>query len=209
MSVCLFKNIRLMFRDKKPAAPLTLAENKGLEQQETEAVEESLQATLSEIGQEHDDMECYARTLLSSLARIMEISQGAFFLSGKDKKGKVIRFIAGYAYHIPETDQLEFQYGEGLSGQVAKDGQLINIDGVPAGYINILSGLGKATPGFMIIFPVLREAQVLAVIELASFHRFSKKEELLIGKLSPFIAERIMELAPASGTKNTGPHVRT
>ena len=44
---------------------------------------------------------------------------------------------------------------------------------VPDDYIQIGSGLGEATPLNIVVLPVLFEGEVKAVIELASFHRFS------------------------------------
>ena len=45
---------------------------------------------------------------------------------------------------------------------------------VPENYIKISSGLGEAAPLSIIVLPVIFEGQVKAVIELASFHRFSE-----------------------------------
>ena len=45
---------------------------------------------------------------------------------------------------------------------------------MPADYIRINSGLGEAPPLNIIVLPVLFEGQVKAVIELASFSRFSE-----------------------------------
>ncbi|HEY3869275.1 MAG TPA: ATP-binding protein [Actinocrinis sp.] len=49
----------------------------------------------------------------------------------------------------------------------------ILITEVPADYIKIASGLGESSPASVVILPVLFEDQVLGVIELASFSRFS------------------------------------
>lgn len=185
--------------------PLSEIDAEVIKQQEDDHVEALLGDILSETSGKPYDLETYARKLLSSLARILGISQGAFFLSQAGEHGRAIRFIAGYAYHISETETLEYQYGEGLSGQVAKDGQMIRIEGVPEGYIQIISGLGKASPRYMIIFPVLQEAEVLAVIELASFQSFSEEDGKVVAKLCPYIAERIMEPSPFPGEQKPGP----
>src|SRR5216117_778054 len=44
---------------------------------------------------------------------------------------------------------------------------------VPSDYIQVNSGLGEAPPLSIVVLPVLFEGQIKAVIELASFHRFS------------------------------------
>ena len=63
--------------------------------------------------------------------------------------------------------------GEGLVGQCALEKERILLTDVPDDYIQISSGLGEAPPRNIIVLPVLFEGEVKAVIELASFHRFS------------------------------------
>jgi signal transduction protein with GAF and PtsI domain len=127
----------------------------------------------------------FAKDLLWSIAKELDASQGAFFTTSINKDGiHVIQFLAGYAYHLPESETIEFEFGEGLSGQVAKEGKLINIQTVPDGYIQILSGLGQSSPNSIIIFPIIKENKVVAVVELASFKLFSKEEEAFLTELA-------------------------
>jgi putative methionine-R-sulfoxide reductase with GAF domain len=131
----------------------------------------------------------FTQTFLWAIAKGLEASQGAFFIAQSRDGIKLLSFTAGYAYHIAETETIEFEYGEGLSGQVAKEGKLININTVPDGYISILSGLGQATPTSIIIFPLKKDDEVIAVIELASFNCFDGEEE-------DFLREIASEIAP-------------
>jgi putative methionine-R-sulfoxide reductase with GAF domain len=123
------------------------------------------------------DVKELAQVFLWAVAKELEASQGAFFITKKKSEGNVLGFLVGYAYHLAETETLEFEFGEGLSGQVAKEGKLININKVPEGYLSVLSGLGQATPSAMIIFPLKINNEVLAVVELASFKTFLKEDE--------------------------------
>ncbi|MFT5269554.1 MAG: two-component system sensor histidine kinase/response regulator, partial [Acidimicrobiales bacterium] len=66
-----------------------------------------------------------------------------------------------------------FKAGEGLIGQCILEKERILITNVPANYVKIGSGLGEATPATIVVLPVLFEDSVKAVIELASFERFS------------------------------------
>ncbi len=125
-----------------------------------------------------------AQKFLWTIAKQLEASQGAFFIKKQKENTNVLSFIVGYAYHLPDSEVIEFEFGEGLSGQVAKEGKLINIHAVPEGYITILSGLGNATPSAMLIFPIKNGEEVLAVVELASFKDFSKEEENFIQELA-------------------------
>ena len=127
----------------------------------------------------------FAKDLLWAIAKEFDASQGAFFITNKNDDGiHIIQFLAGYAYHLPESETIEFEFGEGLSGQVAKEGKLINIQTVPDGYIQILSGLGQSSPNTIIIFPLKTGDKVKAVIELASFKLFSKEDEDFLSELA-------------------------
>ena len=125
-----------------------------------------------------------AKDFLWSVAKDLDASQGAFFIAKERENIHYLQFVAGYAYHLAESETIEFEFGEGLSGQVAKENKLINIQTVPDGYIKILSGLGNASPTAMIIFPVRNNNQVVGVVELASFKKFTEEDEQFIKELS-------------------------
>jgi putative methionine-R-sulfoxide reductase with GAF domain len=147
------------------------------------------------IGSLGNDPLHFSRKLLSLLAKEKEISQGVFFIADKKDGKSVLRFLSGYAFENPDTENLEIEFGEGFPGQVAKDGKLINISEVPDGYISIVSGLGKASPASIIIFPVINDKDVIAVIELASFHRFTEEDEGFFNEISKSIATRLAKLS--------------
>src|SRR5439155_1757576 len=66
-----------------------------------------------------------------------------------------------------------FRVGEGLVGQCALEKRRLLLTEVPSNYISISSGLGEAAPLNIMVLPVLFEGDLRAVIELASFERFS------------------------------------
>jgi putative methionine-R-sulfoxide reductase with GAF domain len=136
----------------------------------------------------------FSKNFLWSLAKEMNASQGAFFIATERDGIHILRYLSGYAYHLPESETIEFEFGEGLSGQVAKEGKLININTVPDGYIQILSGLGQSSPTSMLIFPIIFENKVLAVVELASFSVFTKTDEELVAAIAERISEQLNTL---------------
>jgi GAF domain-containing protein len=135
----------------------------------------------------------YSLKLLSLLAKVKEISQGAFFISDTKDGKPVIKFLTGFATPDPENTTDIFELGEGFPGQAAKDGNLINISDIPQGYLSIESGLGKSSPVSLLIVPIKLDNKVLAVIELASFHKFTADDELFFEGISPSIAEQIQK----------------
>lgn len=94
----------------------------------------------------------------------------------KDSERKLTKYAA-YALSLGESESLEYEFGEGLVGQVAKEEKTIWIDDVPDGYIKIVSGLGSSSPTHLLIAPIYRNKQLFGVLELASFSPFDKQGE--------------------------------
>src|SRR3546814_15960025 len=83
--------------------------------------------------------------------------------AGED--GRRLRQLAGYADADRSPAARTLRFGEGLVGQCAAQAQLILIDDVPPGTVQIESGLLNAAPRSVIVLPVLFEDQVKAVLE--------------------------------------------
>ncbi len=126
------------------------------------------------------DTEKKREQVISIICNEMEASQAAYYrVKEKDNK-KILEFDKGYAYHLPDTQPITFEFGEGLIGQVAKECKLTIIDNVPEGYVNVLSGLGKALPASLMISPVYFAGDLCGILEIASFHHFSKTDERFV-----------------------------
>ena len=147
------------------------------------------------------NLKLFAQKLLWSLANEIEAVQGAFYITTKnDKEISVIKFIEGYAFHIAESAVLEYEFGDGIAGQVAKDGRAINIDNIPEGYLTVMSGLGNSSPNFLLAFPFKKDNEVIAVIEIASFKKIENEKLQLLESLSIDCTNKIIEL------KNSNPN---
>lgn len=134
-----------------------------------------------------ENTEQFIENLLANIANKFEIVQGLVFLLNPEKEK--FAFSGGYAYFSDELPR-EFIEGETLSGQVAKNKVLLNLDNVPDGYITILSGLGKGTPKNLIIAPILtNQSECVGVIELASFKTFTKNDEEVFRQLGKSLGE--------------------
>jgi len=149
--------------------------------QDEEAEEEhqviNQQAVEDLIETVEDPESCFTK-VLSQICKDLEASQAAAYLARQQEDKRWIELFASYAYHIPEGEMITYRFGEGLAGQVAKEGKTINIDTVPEGYISILSGLGNASPRNLIIVPLMEADSVVGVVEIASFKTFSKRTEM-------------------------------
>lgn len=146
---------------------------------------DSLKEKIVDLGENSAE---FAGNLLSFLARAKELSQGIFFTAIKKDDKDILKYLAGYAFDKEETDNIEIEFGEGFTGQVASDGKLMNISDVPDGYLSIVSGLGKSKPASVIIVPLIYNRNVVAVIELASFHRFTSDDESYFKEVASYAA---------------------
>jgi putative methionine-R-sulfoxide reductase with GAF domain len=129
---------------------------------------------------------------LNGLCNLFQATIGAVYIAKEIHSRRYIEFVAGYAFQLPESQTLLYEYGEGLAGQVAKDGKEINITHVPDGYITVVSGLGKSTPNNMIVLPILKQQQVVGVLEIASFLPFTDKDMGVAREIIQFIANAVV-----------------
>ncbi|MFN7143701.1 MAG: response regulator, partial [Myxococcota bacterium] len=111
--------------------------------------------------------------ILSELAPVVTAQHGAFFAANTESGEPMLHLLAAYAYKTAPQPLTAFRFGEGLIGQCAVERTRLLLEDVPPGYIRVHSALGEAEPRSVIILPVLFEGQVQAVLELASFNRFS------------------------------------
>ena len=141
-------------------------------------------------------LKLFAQKLLWSLANEINAVQGAFYITSKNTEGiSIIKFTEGYAFHIAETQTLEFEFGDGIAGQVAKDGNKICIENIPEGYLTVMSGLGSSSPKHLLAYPFKNtNNEVVAVLEIASFEKIDAEQLTVLDTLNDSISNKINEL---------------
>jgi signal transduction histidine kinase/CheY-like chemotaxis protein/HAMP domain-containing protein len=135
-----------------------------------------LKTNLASIGsmmQGHRDLEIVAELIMEELAPLMGALHGTFFLTEQEGGETRLRLIAGYGLRADKDAPIQYRIGQSLIGQVAKSKRLVVVDEIPQSYIKITSGLGEAPPANLVVFPLLFEGEVLGVVELASFSKFT------------------------------------
>ena len=153
------------------------------EQQQTQNDEEESQLLIDQNQIENtikdsDDLKTCFDSALSQICKELEASQAAAYRTKQEGDKRWIELFSAYAFHVPEGESVTYRFGEGLAGQVAKEGNIVNINSIPEGYIRILSGLGSASPKHLIILPLREGEQIVGVVEIASFHPFSQSIEV-------------------------------
>jgi signal transduction histidine kinase/HAMP domain-containing protein len=135
------------------------------------------------------DLATVSNLILSELAPLVSAQHGVFYTLTSDEPGgdPVLRYQAGYGYTERKHLANEFRLGEGLVGQCAREKQRILLTDVPGDYVTINSGLGASSPLNIIVLPILFEGSVRAVVELASFSRFSATHQAFLDQLTETI----------------------
>ncbi len=133
--------------------------------------------------------------ILSLICKNLEAAQGAVFLIRKEGRKKFFSFQAGYAYYLAESQKLEYEEGEGLVGQVGKDGVPILLKNVPEGYMKVISGLGEASPRSLMIVPIFAKdgKDVIGIFELASFSTFTELQKSYVQQVASLLTEQMEE----------------
>jgi hypothetical protein len=148
------------------------------------------------------DLETVSKLILSELAPLVSAQHGLFYMMEMSENHPLyLKLISTYAYRERKHLSNRFHLGEGLVGQCALEKERILLTEVPSDYIKISSGLGEATPLNVVILPVLFEGQVTAVIELASFHRFSEIHLTFLDQLTESIAIVLNTIAASMRTE--------
>src|SRR5687767_4641535 len=144
-------------------------------------------AKFSRMMQGQKDLESVSRLIMSELTPLVSAHHGAFYVADNEGGTPTFRLIASYAYRARKHVAARFAIGEGLVGQAALEKQPILLQNVPDDYIQITSGLGEAPPRNIIVFPVLFEGEVKAIVELASFLPFSTIHQTFLDQLAESI----------------------
>ncbi|MEO8432573.1 MAG: response regulator, partial [Acidobacteriota bacterium] len=143
-------------------------------------------AKFSRMLQGQKDLLTVGRLILSELAPVVSVHQGAFYTLDESADEPNLKLLASYASRsesVPNTLRL----GESLVGQCAVEKEKILLTQVPDDYLSISSGLGGASPANIIVLPVLFEGEPKGVLELASFETFSPTHQALLDQLAETI----------------------
>lgn len=109
----------------------------------------------------------YDRVIIH-FVKYLEANQGGLYIVNREEEIK-IRLESCYAYERKKYLQKTIAPGEGLVGQVFLEQASIRLNELPEDYVNITSGLGKATPRSLVIVPLMVNEAVEGILEIATF----------------------------------------
>ncbi len=111
-------------------------------------------------------------------------SAGALYLLENDH----LELSAGYSYKAQNGTHLKL--GEGLTGQAAESGKVLEITGLSADNIKISYALGEAIPAHVIALPLIDD-RVTGVLELACVKELTERDKEFLATSAGNIATAI------------------
>jgi signal transduction histidine kinase/CheY-like chemotaxis protein len=113
----------------------------------------------------------FAEVAISRLGRYLEAGRGVLYRL--DRHNERLELLGSYMYREREALHNSFALGEGAVGQVARERKPIILHAQMADQ-PLVTGTLSLPPLHSYTYPLLREGQLLGVIELASFHALDK-----------------------------------
>jgi len=144
-------------------------------------------AKFSRMLQGQKDLNTVGRLILTELAPVVSAQHALFYVLDSNAERPGLALLASYGSKGQSALGTRVELGEGLVGECALDKEKILLSNVPVDYIRINSGLGSAPPQNILVLPIIFEAQVKGVLELASFERFSPTHEGFLDQLTESI----------------------
>ncbi len=128
---------------------------------------------------------------LNTLCQLLQAGQGAIYQLKTTGGKKIVELKYGFALTLGETSAPQFEWGEGLIGQAAASGKSLYVDEVPEGYITIVSGLGTASPRYLLIIPIKKGEEIRGVLEIATFSPIHDGQRGRLEEMVQVLAEKI------------------
>jgi putative methionine-R-sulfoxide reductase with GAF domain len=143
----------------------------------------------------NDKVQILSDEIVSNLVKYLKANQaGLFLLEEEDRDDVHFMLISAYAWDRKKFMNKRIEFNEGLVGACAMEKETIQLTEIPDDYVEITSGLGKATPSYIVLVPLKHEEDVLGVIEIASFRAFEQFEVEFTERVAQSIASTILSV---------------
>jgi GAF domain-containing protein/HAMP domain-containing protein len=146
-------------------------------------------AKFAEIFRTYNQSEDFNYIIISNLVKYIEANQGGLFIVADQEQAEShLELVAAYAFEKRKYMTRKIEKGEGLIGEVYREGSTIYMTEIPESYVHITSGLGSSTPRSLLLVPLKLNDIVYGVVELASFKPFEPYQIEFVEKLGESIA---------------------
>jgi GAF domain-containing protein/HAMP domain-containing protein len=159
-------------------------------------------AKFAEIFRTYNQSEDFNYIIISNLVKYVEANQGGLFIvENADIEDSYLELVAAYAYEKRKYMTRKVTKGEGLIGEVYREGGVIYMTEIPESYVHITSGLGGATPRSLLLVPLKLNDEIYGVVELASFEEFEPYKIEFVQRLGESIASTFASVKSSTQTQ--------
>lgn len=145
----------------------------------------SSQNELNIVMRGEQELAVLGQRLLDFLAERLEARVGALYVD--EGLGAGMCLLAGHGL-ARERHPAHIAPGVGLAGQAVRDGKRILVAAAPPGYLEIGSALGSAEPACVLVQPLQHGRNMVGVMELGAFRRFSDNQLAFVDLCAEAIA---------------------
>jgi len=129
--------------------------------------------------------------IVSELVSFVGANAGAMYLFKEDNNEEsLLEFFGGFA---PDLKQIKasFKRGEGYVGACFEEGKTMELSNTQESFMKVYSGLGEASPSYLVFVPLMQDEFKVGVIEIASFRKLDDYKIRFIENLSENIASTL------------------
>lgn len=147
-------------------------------------------SSVAEITRQHQsDVQQLSDQLLTYLVRYLKANQGMLFFWEEEKK--CLTLASCHAYDKKKFVEQQIEPGEGLVGQTFLEQETTHLTEIPPSYMDITSGLGRASPSSLLLVPLKVNEQTIGILELASFGAFAEHTITFLEEAGEIIASSV------------------
>ncbi len=143
------------------------------------------------LRREEDSLKALARLVVAELVKYLDANQGGLFVVTESEKDPHLDMLACYAYDRQKFLKKRIAFGEGIIGEIFLEGETKYMTDIPDDYLQITSGLGGETPGYLIVVPLKTNESTYGVLEIASFKPITSYHLEFVEKVGESIATTI------------------
>lgn len=158
---------------------------------------------LTEIIRDHqNDFKTLCEKSVFFLIKYLKAQQGGLFtVNEDDEDDRYLELTTCYAFDRKKFITKRIDIGEGILGQIFLEGEPVYMREVPPNYITITSGLGEANPSCVTVQPLRHNEEVVALLEIASFHELDQYALDFLSNACKSIAAAIVSLQSNQKTR--------
>ena len=145
-------------------------------------------ASLNDVMRGNLNVYNFGSNVIQAVSHYLNAEIGVFYANTDNNNKEDYCIIGSYAFPDSDVKNKSIKLGEGLIGQTAIDKKQIIIKNIPDSYFRIKSGLGNTLPNTLCITPVLKDGDVMGIIEVAMLNEISEIGKQYLTEASRLIA---------------------